>query len=175
MKIVFFIVNLYFPCTFGLAVISYRLYSVYSLDPEEKSEMYQQIRGKDGLLWFPIGPKTNTSWVAVVIPTDRPKSVRNRCVIELFCCFVCVFTLPFLHCCWCRGFFHRTESDLFFFSLGRGLSSCQVSSNSIQQFQRKSRKILRKSDSRTPIFFFDWPENKTLTEGAKYLVSVNFR
>ena len=26
----------------------------------------------------------HTSWVAVVTPTERPKSVRNRCVIELF-------------------------------------------------------------------------------------------
>ena len=26
----------------------------------------------------------HTSWVAVVTPTDRPKSVRNRCVIEAF-------------------------------------------------------------------------------------------
>ena len=30
-------------------------------------------------------PVNHTSWVAVVTPTDRPKSVRNRCVIELFC------------------------------------------------------------------------------------------
>ena len=26
----------------------------------------------------------HTSWVAFVTPTDRPKSVRNRCVIEVF-------------------------------------------------------------------------------------------
>ena len=31
----------------------------------------------------------HTSWVAVVTPTDRPKSVRNRCVIELFCGVIC--------------------------------------------------------------------------------------
>ena len=37
----------------------------------------------------------HTSWVAVVTPTDRPKSVRNRCLIELFCGVVCVVTLPF--------------------------------------------------------------------------------
>ena len=34
-------------------------------------------------------------WVAVVTPTDRPKSVRNCCVIELFCGVVYVVTLPF--------------------------------------------------------------------------------
>ena len=45
-----------------------------------------------------VGPVTqvnHTSWVAVVTPTDRPKSVRSRCVIELFCGVVCVFILPF--------------------------------------------------------------------------------
>ena len=62
-------------------------------------------------------PVNHTSWVAVVTPTDRPKSVRNRCVIELFCGVVCVVTLPFWHFCWCRGFYHRTESDLFLFLL----------------------------------------------------------
>ena len=62
-------------------------------------------------------PVNHTSWVAVVTPTDRPKSVRNRCLIELFCDVVCVATLPFWHFCWCRGFCHRTESDLFLFLL----------------------------------------------------------
>ena len=46
---------------------------------------------------------------------DTPKSVRNPCLIELFCGVVCVVTLPFWHFCWCRGFCHRTESDLFLF------------------------------------------------------------
>ena len=27
-------------------------------------------------------PVNHTCWVAVVTPTDRPKSVRNRCLIE---------------------------------------------------------------------------------------------
>ena len=48
------------------------------------------------------------SGVTVVTPTDRPKSVRNRCVIE-------VLGGIFLFSCWCRGFFQRTESDLFLF------------------------------------------------------------
>ena len=62
-------------------------------------------------------PVNHTSWVAVVTPTDRPKSVRNRCLIELFCGVVCVVTLPFWHFCWCRGFCHRTGSDLLLFVL----------------------------------------------------------
>ena len=36
-------------------------------------------------------------------------------ILELFCGVVCVVTLPFWHFCWCRGFCHRTESDLFLF------------------------------------------------------------
>ena len=62
-------------------------------------------------------PVNHTSWVAVVTPTDRPKSVRNCCLIELFCGVVCVVNLPFWHFCWCRGFCHRTGSDLLLFVL----------------------------------------------------------
>ena len=40
-------------------------------------------------------PVNYTNWVVIVTPTDRPKSVRNRCVIELFCGVVYVVTLPF--------------------------------------------------------------------------------
>ena len=35
--------------------------------------------------------------MAIVTPTDRPKSVRNRCVIEVFC-VVFVFSSCFLDC-----------------------------------------------------------------------------
>ena len=85
------------------------------------------------LLWL-VGrwvrkPVNHTSWVAVVTPTDRHKSVRNRCLIELFCGVVCVVTLPFWHLCWCRGFCHRTESDLFLFFLEKTVKSktCKLS------------------------------------------------
>ena len=51
------------------------------------------------LLWlvgrWALKPIYHTSWVALVTPTDRPKSVRNRCLIELFCGVVCVVTCPF--------------------------------------------------------------------------------
>ena len=43
----------------------------------------------------PVNQVNHTSWVAAVTPTARPKSVRNRCVIELFCGVICVVTLPF--------------------------------------------------------------------------------
>ena len=66
----------------------------------------------------------HTSWVAVATPTDRPKSVRNCCLIEHFCGVVNVVTLPFWHFCWCRGFSHRTDSNLFLFVFG--LVSCET-------------------------------------------------
>ena len=34
--------------------------------------------------WDSVNRFNYTSWVAIVFPTDRPKSVRNRCVIEVF-------------------------------------------------------------------------------------------
>ena len=34
--------------------------------------------------WDPVNRFNHTSWVAIVTPTDRPKSVHNRCVIEVF-------------------------------------------------------------------------------------------
>ena len=49
-------------------------------------------------------PVNHTSWMAIVTPTDRPKSVRNCSLIELFCGVVCVATLPLWHFCWYRAF-----------------------------------------------------------------------
>ena len=46
--------------------------------------------GKVGL----VNQVNHISCVDVVTPTDRPKSVRNRCVFELFCGVVCAVTLP---------------------------------------------------------------------------------
>ena len=43
----------------------------------------------------PVNQVNHTGWVAVVTPTDRPRSVRNRCVIELFCDFFVLSLYPF--------------------------------------------------------------------------------
>ena len=40
-------------------------------------------------------PVNHTSWVAIVTPTDRPKSVRNRCLIELFVALFVLSLCPF--------------------------------------------------------------------------------
>ena len=59
----------------------------------------------------------NTS---VVAQTDRPKSFRNHCVIEVFVYVEsCVDTLLFGFFYGCRCICHRTESDLFLFVLSK--------------------------------------------------------
>ena len=90
-------------------------------------------------------PVNHTSWVALVTPTDRPKSVRNRCLIELFCGVVCVVTLPFLHFCWCRGFCHRTESDLFLFLLRYKWEEWVVTRQHFVIFQKARKGLLLQS------------------------------
>ena len=47
--------------------------------------------------WDPVNWFNHTSWVAIVTPTDRPKAVRNRCVIEVFG-GVFVLSLCFIEC-----------------------------------------------------------------------------
>ena len=37
----------------------------------------------------------HTSWVAVATPTDRPKSIRNCCLIELFVALSVLSLCPF--------------------------------------------------------------------------------
>ena len=69
--------------------------------------------------WEPVNQFNHTSWVAIVTATDRPKSVRNRCVIEVFGGVLCVVTLLLGLFYRCRGLCHRTESYLFLF-----LSEC---------------------------------------------------
>ena len=43
----------------------------------------------------PVNQVHHTSWVAIVTSTDRPKSDRNRCVIELFVTFFAVSLSPY--------------------------------------------------------------------------------
>ena len=43
----------------------------------------------------PVNQVNHTSWVAVATPTDRPKSVRNRCLIELFVALFVLSLCPF--------------------------------------------------------------------------------
>ena len=75
--------------------------------------------------WVPINRFNYTNWMSVVTRTDRPKSVRNRCVIEVFG-GVFVLSIGFWIFCLYRGFRHRSESDLlrFIFISNRVLAKC---------------------------------------------------
>ena len=44
----------------------------------------------------PVNQVNHASWVAVVTPTDRPKSVRNRYVTELFVVLFVLALCPFV-------------------------------------------------------------------------------
>ena len=108
----------------------------------------------------PVKPVNHTSWVAIVTPTERPKSVRNRCIIELFCGVVCAVTLPFWQFCWYRGFCHRTESDIFLFSLYSPLflpeSSIEVDMLHISE-DNKSRWVLQGKGKRSDLVLWQKP------------------
>ena len=43
----------------------------------------------------PVNQVNHTSWVALVTPTDRPKSVGNRCLIELIVALFVFSLCPF--------------------------------------------------------------------------------
>ena len=62
----------------------------------------------------PIYQLTRTSLVAVGNQTDRPKSVRNHCVIEVFGGVFCFNFAFFKFSVSLRDVFHRTESYIFF-------------------------------------------------------------
>ena len=72
----------------GLLSIRRFIYKFLNLCPFDNTAVAGN--GKVGA----VNQVNHTSWMAIVTPTDRPKSARNRCVIELFC-GVCVVTLPF--------------------------------------------------------------------------------
>ena len=61
---------------------------------------------------FITTPPTDKIWMAVVTPTDRPKSVRYRFggvfMLSIDCCILC----------WYKGFRHRTELDLVLYLFG---------------------------------------------------------
>ena len=65
----------------------------------------------------PVNQVNHTSLVAVVISTDRPKSVRNRCVIELFVALFVLSLFPFDISAGIRAFVIGLSQISSFFSL----------------------------------------------------------
>ena len=116
---------------------------------EKKSKMSQPIRGQGGHLVFPIGPKN----INLVEDVEILLLVKFRWIP--FSGFreevenVSANQRPGRPSC----FSDRPEKH----KLGRGrwdLASCQVSLNSVQRFQRRSRKCLSQSEARAAILFF---------------------
>ena len=135
--------------------------------------MSQPIRGQGVHFVFPIGPK-NTNLVEDVeillpvnfrwIPTSGFRGeVENVSANQTSG--------------WPSCFSDRPEKH----KLGTGhwdLASCQVSLNSVQHFQRRSRKCLSQSEARAAILIFPIGPKHTLGRGrwdlASYQVSLNF-
>ena len=117
----------------------------------------------------PVNQVNHTSWVAVVTLTDRPKSVRNRCVIELFCDVVCVAALPFWHFCWWGGFCHRTESDLFLFSLNlkKRIEETKVKFKISAQFVNAYKRTVQKMDGRMESRQTQWQHSNLICSAFK--------
>ena len=117
---------------------------------EEESKMSQPIRGQGGHLVFPIGPK-NINLVEnleILLPVEFrwiPFSGFRGGVEN-----VSANQKPGRPSC----FSDRPEKKT---KLDRGrwdLASCQVLLNSVQRFQRRSRKCLSQSEARAAILFF---------------------
>ena len=130
-----------------------------------------QSEARAAILFFPIGPK-NTNFVEDIeilfslkfrgIPFSGFRGeVEN----------VSANQRPGRPSC----FSDRSEKH----KLGRGrwdLASCQVSLNSIQRFQRRSRKCLSQSEARAAILFFrSARKNTNLVEDVEILLPVKFR
>ena len=61
------------------ALIRKIIYNFLNICPSDYTAFAVKWEG-----WDPVNRFNHTSLVAIVTPTDRPKSVRNRCVIEVF-------------------------------------------------------------------------------------------
>ena len=133
---------------------------------EEKSKMSQPIRGQGIHLVFPIGPK-NTNLVEdveILLPFKFPWIPFSgfRGEVEN----ISANQRPGRQSC----FSDRPEKHKH--GSGRwDLASCQVSLNSVQRFQRRSRKCLSQSEARAAILFFRSAGKHKLCRGHYDLAS----
>ena len=87
--------------------------------------------------WDPVNRFNDIRLSGCFTPIDRPKSVHNRCVIEVFVGFfdVVIFLFFYWIKCWDRGFRHRTDLDHFlFFLVYKGI---KVERNSIPKITKQ--------------------------------------
>ena len=138
---------------------------------EKKSKMSRLIRGQGGHLVFSIGPKNTNlvEGVEILLPikfrwirfSGFREEVENVSANQKPGRPLCFSDQPEKH------------------KIGRGrwdLAAYQVSLNSVQWFQRRSRKCLSQSEARAAILFFPiGPKNTNLVEGVEILLPVKFR
>ena len=74
----------------------------------------------------PVNQVNHTSWVAVVTSTDRPKSVRKRCVIELFVALFVLSLCPFDISVGVGAFVIGLSQISSFFSLDQEFGDCRM-------------------------------------------------
>ena len=72
---------------------------------------------------MPLNRFNRTSWMVVVTPTDRPKSVHNRCVIGVLS-GVFVLSVGHLIFCWYKGFVIGLSQISFLFSSDTCMGIC---------------------------------------------------
>ena len=82
-------------CTTFLWLLRFDWLLVLSLNKEDYLQIFRCVsfwlHGCCGSWegWTLVNRFNNIIWVTVITPTDRPKSVRNRCVMEVMMAFLC--------------------------------------------------------------------------------------
>ena len=109
-------------CTTFLWPLRFGWLLVLSLYKEDYSQIFKCVS-----FWL------HGSWVTAVTPTDRPKSVRNRCIIiKVFGGVFCVSTLLFGLFCGCRDWVRSLPFSLkyayvfLFQSILRSVTFCSM-------------------------------------------------
>ena len=102
-------------------------WAYHQIELEANSREITTFMTQQGMYWYKRLKFLTTPVGWLVTPIDRPKSVRNRCVIEVLVAFVCR-PLVFEFCVGKGGFVIGLGQISFFFSLYQHLFPAAVSS-----------------------------------------------
>ena len=110
MCIDFYNLSAWYGCWFGvyIRIFIYKFLNVCPFDYTAVAGSGKALAGK---------PVNHTSLMTVATPSDRPKSVRNRCVIELFGDVFVLSCCPFHIAVGIRAFVLRLSQISSFFLL----------------------------------------------------------
>ena len=113
--IIFIIYAFLWPLRLGWLLVCCLYKEVYLQIFKRGSFNYTAVAGSGKV--GPVNQVNHTSWVDVVTPTDRPKSVRNRFVIELFVALFVLSLCPYEISVSVRAFVIGLSQISSFFSL----------------------------------------------------------